>query len=226
MLTGGRWNSKNIQRGSLTCSKAALSFRAFREPVAFVAKSKTSPAMIHSLWIVISAVLFPPVAAERSSPTETFPFDPSKWTLVNPIIKQWLAFSDAWGSRQKGLYGKNTMIRRVPQRGWWSPSASLVMWHQLRLTETRLTIDEQEISRWALRQPRHHPTIPPSWHEVGKQPTASLSRHVTVTEGLLVFQEHSEGSENAQLGEAGEHVGSVLKQMDSAACTNQLTKVM
>lgn len=47
-----------------------------------------------------------------------------------------------------------------------------------------------------------------------------------MTEGLGVFQEHSERSENARLGEAGEHVGSVFKQMDSAACTNQLTKVM
>lgn len=63
--------------------------------------------MIHSLWIVISAVLFPPVAAERSSPTETFPFDPSKWTLVNSIIKQWLAFSDAWGQGKRGFMGKH-----------------------------------------------------------------------------------------------------------------------
>lgn len=63
--------------------------------------------MIHSQWIVISAVLFPPVAAERPSPTETFPFDPSKWTLVNPIIKQWLAFSDAWGQGKRGFMGKH-----------------------------------------------------------------------------------------------------------------------
>lgn len=36
-----------------------------------------------------------PVLAERSSPSETFPFDSNKWTLVNWIKKQCLAFSDA-----------------------------------------------------------------------------------------------------------------------------------
>lgn len=92
------------------------------------------------------------------------------------------------GVEAKGPLWVNTMIRRLPQRGWWSSSASLVMWHQLRLTETLLTIDEQEISQWALRQPQHHPTIPPSWHEIKKQRTTRLSRHVTMTEGLGVFQ--------------------------------------
>lgn len=40
-------------------------------------------------------------------------------------------------------------------------------------------------------------------------------------DGLGVFQELSDGLENAQLGEGREHDGSVKAQMDSAACMHQ-----
>ena len=55
-----------------------LDFKLDMKPVAFVPKSNNVPAVVHSLYIVLLVVLSPLEAAERSSPTETFPFDPNK----------------------------------------------------------------------------------------------------------------------------------------------------